>query len=180
LNLQKLDLEGAWKATLKTYADDRGNFREWFKQSEFLKATGRSFVLSQANFSVSKKNVLRGIHFSVAEVGQAKWVTCINGSVWDVLVDLRPSSPTFKQWVSINMASDEAICVFIPEGFGHGFLSLEENSTVVYFLTSEYLSEKEFEINPFDPDLNISWPTSNVILSEKDRLAPNLTDSNLF
>ena len=180
MNLQKLELDGAWKADLVTHTDDRGDFCEWFKQSEFLKTTGHSFVLSQANFSKSKKNVLRGIHFSISEIGQAKWVTCAHGSVWDVLIDLRPDSPTFKQWVGINLTSENGTCVFIPEGFGHGFISLEENSTVVYLLTSEYSPDKEFGLNPFDPELGITWPTEDVILSDKDRGAPNLMNSKIF
>lgn len=179
MNLQKLELEGAWKADFVTYTDNRGDFCEWFKQSEFLKITGRSFEVSQANFSKSKKDVLRGIHFSISEKGQAKWVTCTHGSVWDVLVDLRPDSPTFKRWVGISLTSDNGTCVFIPEGFGHGFLSLEENSTVVYLLTSEYSPDKEFGLNPFDPDLDITWPTKDVILSDKDKYAPNLKFSKI-
>jgi len=175
LNLQKLGFEGAWKATLETHSDERGHFQEWFKRSEFLRITGRNFEVSQANISVSKKNVLRGIHFSVAEEGQGKWVTCLTGSIWDVIVDLRQESRTFKQWIGIDLFSDAPACVFIPEGFGHGFLSLEDNTTVAYFLTSEYSPKMEFGINPFDPDLSISWPSQKMTLSQKDQSAPNLT-----
>lgn len=180
MNLQKLGFEGAWKATLETHSDERGHFQEWFKRSEFLRITGRNFEVLQANFSVSQKNVLRGIHFSAAAEGQGKWVTCLTGSIWDVIVDLRHDSSTFKKWIGIDLVSDVPTCVFIPEGFGHGFLSLEDNTTVAYLLTSEYSPEKEFEINPFDPELGISWPSKSLILSHKDRSAPNLTNSQLI
>jgi len=180
LNLQKLELEGAWKATLETHSDERGSFREWFKDSAFLKITGRNFSVSQANFSISKKDVLRGIHFSVAEEGQGKWVTCLTGSIWDVIVDLRQDSSTFKRWTGINLISEVPTCIFIPEGFGHGFVALEDNTTVAYLLTSEYSPTKEFEINPFDPELGISWHSKNLILSHKDRSAPNLRNSKVI
>ena len=176
MELQKLKLEGAWKASLATNSDDRGEFREWFKGSEFENSLGLKFEVAQGNFSRSKKGVIRGVHFSTAEKGQGKWITCIGGSIWDVLVDLRPTSPTFKKWVGINITADEGTCVFVPMGFGHAFVSLEEDSTVVYLLSSEYSPEEEFGINPFDSDLNIDWPTGDLILSQKDKSAPNLKD----
>ncbi len=174
MNLQMLELHDVWMTSLETHSDERGSFQEWFKRSDFLRSTGRDFEVTQANLSTSKKDVLRGIHFSIAKEGQAKWVTCLTGSIWDVIVDLRQESETFKKWIGIELFSKEPTCVFIPEGFGHGFLSLEDNTTVAYFLTSEYSPEMEFEINPFDPNLGISWPTQNVTLSQKDRSAPNL------
>jgi dTDP-4-dehydrorhamnose 3,5-epimerase len=176
MDIKELEIKGAWIARSPVHHDDRGHFREWFKSKELEIATGFDFEVTQANISTSNKGVLRGIHYSLARDGQGKWITCISGSIWDVVVDIRPSSPTFKHWIGIELKADGGEAIFVSGGLGHGFISLENNSTVAYLLTSEYSPMEEFEISPLDPELEISWPLAELILSEKDRLAPTLQE----
>ena len=129
------------------------------------------FNVSQANISISHKGVVRGIHYSLASEGQEKWITCVSGSIWDVIVDIRPSSPTFGKWVSVNLTAKSGNSILISSGLGHGFMALEDNTTVSYLLTSAYSPKDEYGIFPFDSVLGINWPLSEPILSDKDAQA---------
>ncbi len=157
----------------RIFQDNRGSFREWFLRGEFYSISGIDFKVAQSNTSKSLKNVMRGIHYSVAKRGQAKWVTCISGSILDVVVDLRQDSDTFGNWILTKLESDFGDCLYVPDGFGHGFLSLEDNSSVVYNLTSKYQPELEFAINLFDETLKINWPECKAIISQRDQEAPS-------
>lgn len=174
MEFEKLSIEGAWIVRSAVYADERGTFREWFKGDEIRNVLGREFVVAQSNISISHRGVLRGIHFSLASQGQAKWVTCVAGSIWDVVVDIRPTSPTFKNWVGVELRGNSADALFIGEGLGHAFIALEDNSIVSYLLTSPYSPKEEFEITPMDPELAIEWPLSERLMSPKDEVAPTL------
>lgn len=174
--IQELGIKGAWIARSAIHKDNRGYFREWFKASEIEIAMGRSFEVQQGNISSSKKGVLRGIHYSLAKKGQGKWITSVSGSIWDVIVDIRPSSPTFKRWIGTELNANTGDALFISEGLGHGFISLEDNSTVAYLLTSKYSPEEEFAIHPLDSELAITWPFENPLLSLKDASAPTLRE----
>ena len=176
MDLEKLEIDGAWRARSTVFPDERGSFREWFKFGDIAAATGRKFEVKQSNISISNKGTLRGLHYSLAPEGQGKWVTCVAGSVWDVIVDIRPSSDTFKSWVAIELNGKYGDSVFISEGLAHGFISLEDNTAISYLLTSEYSPEKEFGINPMDPDLKISWPIEAKFLSNKDLNAPSFSE----
>lgn len=176
MELEKLSIEGAWIGRSAIHEDHRGSFREWFKAEEIERVIGKKFSVAQANFSQSSRGVIRGIHYSLALAGQGKWVSCMSGSIWDVVVDIRPSSPTFKSWIGVNLRGDTGEALYISEGLGHGFISLEENTVVTYLLTSPYSPEEEFEINPMDPDLAITWPGVEHVLSAKDASAPTLQD----
>jgi dTDP-4-dehydrorhamnose 3,5-epimerase len=176
MEIEELEIKGSWLARSPVHHDDRGYFREWFKSKELELATGFQFSVEQANISVSNKGVLRGIHYSLAKEGQGKWVTCVSGSVWDVIVDIRPGSPTFKRWIGIELTGGSGDSILISEGLGHGFISLEDKSTIAYLLTSKYSPNNEFEISPLDPELNISWPKTHLFLSEKDLSAPTLKE----
>jgi dTDP-4-dehydrorhamnose 3,5-epimerase len=171
MEFTELSLKGLWQVNHKAFDDDRGSFHEWFKSSLIMENTGREFKVAQSNTSTSKKNALRGIHYSTAPEGQAKWVTCLAGKILDVIVDLRPLSKTFKEWVSVELDSKSPQSLLIPEGMGHAFLALDELNVVSYLLTSKYNPDKEHEINPFDLDLGINWPDSNFIISQKDKSA---------
>ena len=129
----------------------------------------------QSNISISHRGGLRGIHYSLAEHGQGKWITCITGSIWDVVVDIRPSSPTFKQWIGIPLDSQSGHSVIVSKGLGHGFISLEDNTAVSYLLTSPYSPAEEYEISPLDSELSISWPIELPKLSVKDAQAKTLS-----
>lgn len=174
MEIEKLGIEGVWLGRSPILTDDRGSFREWFKAGEISDFTGRIFNVAQCNTSTSRKGVIRGIHYSLAPQGQGKWVTCTSGSIWDVVVDIRPLSPTYKQWIGMELNADQGESVFISEGLGHAFLSLAENSVVSYLLTTQYSPSEEFEINPLDPELAIKWPALAKLLSSKDSSAPNL------
>jgi dTDP-4-dehydrorhamnose 3,5-epimerase len=178
MKLTPLGIDGAWVAESPVWSDERGFFREWFKSEALLAATGINFSIQQANVSQSQRGVIRGIHYSLATQGQAKWVTCINGSIRDVIVDIRPSSPTFGKSVFIDLNGLDGRAVLISAGLGHGFASLDDSSNIAYLLSSPYSPTEEFEINPMDPELGIDWGVdlSKVSLSEKDKMAPSLAE----
>lgn len=176
MKIEKLAIEGAWLIESKTFVDERGEFREWFKSFDFQKETGILFVPRQANVSRSMKGTLRGIHYSIAKKGQAKWVTCVHGSIRDIVVDIRPDSETYGQWIEVFLSDKSDKSILISEGLGHAFLSLENDSIVTYLLSTPYAEEYEFEINPFDSELGINWNQSlnEIKMSSKDRSAPSL------
>ena len=174
MKVEKLGIDGLWLFTFPIHTDKRGFFREWYKASEILKELGREFEIKQANVSSSDKGVLRGVHYSLRNEGQGKLVTCVSGAIWDVVVDLRKESPTFRKWVGTTLDSKKGEVLFIAEGLGHAFQSLEDDSTVTYLLNSPYSPDVEFDLNPFDPELGILWPIEKSILSEKDRSARSL------
>ena len=174
--LTPLSIEGAWLFESPSHGDDRGFFREWFKSSTVSETLGREFSVSQSNLSRSKKGVVRGIHFSMAPQGQAKWITCANGAIWDVVVDIRPKSPTFKRWEAIELRAEEGKALLISEGLGHAFLSLEDETVISYLLTTPYSPKEEFAINPQDSEIGIDWPKIPLHFSEKDAAAPSLKE----
>ena len=176
MEFTELPIKGAWLAESKLHGDSRGNFSEWFKKSEIASNTGLVFEAVQANISTSHKGVLRGIHYSLADVGQAKWVTCVSGSVLDAIVDIRDGSPTYGKYEIIKLEPKSGKSVLIGPGLGHGFIALEDSSSVAYLLSSQYSPVDESEINPFDSEIGIGWgiEIAEAILSEKDKNAPSL------
>ncbi|WP_138845742.1 dTDP-4-dehydrorhamnose 3,5-epimerase [Rhodococcus pyridinivorans] len=184
MRYRELSIPGAYEITPRQFGDDRGVFLEWFKQETFTDAAGRPLKLAQANCSVSAAGVLRGIHYADVPPGQAKYVTCVSGSVLDVVVDLRVGSPTFGKWDSVLLDTKDRRAIFLSEGLGHGFLALEDNSTVVYLCSTGYNPDREHEVHPLDPDIGINWPTVGpggssleFELSAKDKSAPGLMEA---
>lgn len=170
------------------FADDRGWFMESFNEPLFhgqLKALGlpvpRPFV--QDNHSCSRAGVLRGLHYQVTPHAQGKLVRVVRGRVFDVAVDLRPSSPTFGQWASFDLSAANRCSLWIPEGFGHGFLALEDDTEFLYKTTHVYAKEFERSIRWNDPTLAIDWPSLpsgvTMIVSAKDASAPDFSVSHL-
>jgi dTDP-4-dehydrorhamnose 3,5-epimerase len=178
MELTPLAIEGAWVAESPVWSDDRGFFREWFKTEDIKSATGRDFRIEQANISVSSAGTLRGIHYSIAPRGQAKWITCVAGSIKDVIVDIRPDSQTFGNWIEVILKGDSGQAVFISEDLGHGFVALEENTAVAYLISTPFSPTDEFEINPLDESIGINWgmELGSLKISEKDRIAPTLAE----
>lgn len=176
MELKPLGIEGAWLAVSPVWIDERGFFREWFKLQDISRVTGRDFSVAQANISSSSRGVVRGIHYSLAEGGQAKWVTCVSGKILDVVVDIRQSSPTFGRWISIELSYADGKAIYLEEGLGHGFASLEDKSTVAYLVSTPFDKENEFAINPLDSDLKIDWgfQKDEINLSKNDQFAPAL------
>ena len=181
MKLTPLDIDGVWLAESPVWSDDRGFFREWFKSEDVKAATGIDFSIQQANISQSQRGVIRGIHYSLAPQGQAKWVTCVQGSILDVVVDIRPKSPTYKKHIVVDLQGNEGRALLIGPGLGHGFLALEDNTSISYLLSSPYSPDVEYEIQPTDPELNIDWHLQliggvGVVISDKDAQAPTLAE----
>lgn len=184
MTYRELSVPGAWEITPLQHGDPRGVFLEYFQGGPFRAATGHRFDLQQANCSVSAAGVLRGIHFADVPPGQAKYVTCAKGAVLDVAVDLRVGSPTFGGWDAVLLDDVDRRAIFLSEGLGHAFLSLEDDSTVLYLCSTGYAPGREHGINPLDPAIGIDWPTAGrhgtslrPVLSDKDRAAPTLAEA---
>jgi dTDP-4-dehydrorhamnose 3,5-epimerase len=174
MKITKLSIDGAWSTYSEIYKDERGENKEWFKSSQNLKQTGLYFDVAQSNYTKSKKGVIRGIHYSLNPNSQWKWISCLKGSIFDVLVDVRLNSPTFGKHESIILNESNGMGVLIQASLGHGFQSLSEGSIVVYNLSTEYEPEFEHSINPLDTAINVNWPLDNLILSEKDSQGDSL------
>lgn len=174
----QLALADAYKLEPDLFKDGRGYFYESFKRYEFAEATGRDFVVEQSNTSVSKRGTLRGIHFAEVPLGQAKIVSVSRGAILDFLVDLRLGSETFGQSESIPIDDNLHEMVFVPEGFGHGFLALEDQTVVNYFVSDFYRPSREHAITPFDEELGLEFPLakSELVVSAKDSSAPFLRE----
>ncbi len=170
---KQLSLKGLIQIDFKRFDDDRGSFFETFKASDFAGA-GISEIFMQDNHSISSKGVLRGLHFQRAPHAQGKLVRVIRGSAWDVAVDMRPESTTFRKWEALELSSSNSSMLYIPPGFAHGFLSLCEGTELVYKCTAEYHASSDGGIRWDDPALGIEWPTRDVILSRKDAELPFL------
>ncbi|CAL9628744.1 dTDP-4-dehydrorhamnose 3,5-epimerase [Streptomyces sp. enrichment culture] len=173
--MRSLEIEGAWVLEPKVFPDERGSFHEWYRGAEFREATGYDLTLAQANCSVSRRGVVRGVHFADTPPGQAKYVTCVRGAVLDVVVDLRLGSPSFGSWEAVRLDEDTRHAVFLSEGLGHAFMALSDDATVVYLCSTGYAPEREHGVHPLDPDLAIEWPRGiEPVLSPKDAEAPTL------
>jgi dTDP-4-dehydrorhamnose 3,5-epimerase len=169
MEARELKVPGAWEITPKIHGDSRGSFFEWFTDRGFKGFAGHRLDLRQANCSTSAAGVLRGVHFAQVPPSQAKYVTCLHGSVLDVVVDIRVGSPTFLQWDSVLLDDKDRRSIYVSEGLGHGFLALQDNSTVMYLCSAEYNPQREHTILATDPTLGIDWPLA-------DGAAPNLSD----
>ena len=178
MELTPLGIDGVWLAESPVWSDDRGFFREWFKSADIEEATGREFGIEQANISLSSQGTLRGIHYSIAPRGQAKWITCVGGSIKDVIVDIRPDSLTFGEWIEVELLGSSGKAVFISEGLGHGFVALEDNTVVAYLVSTPFSPTDEFEIYPLDEKIGINWgmDLSELKISNKDKKAPSLVE----
>ncbi len=184
VQVRPLALAGAWEFTPQQFGDDRGRFFEWFKASELDAAVGAPLELLQANCSVSAAGVLRGIHYTEDPPGQAKYVTCVRGAFLDVVVDLRPGSPTFGRWDSVLLDDVDRRAVYLSSGLGHAVLSLEDGSTIMYLCSLEYTPELDRDLDAFDPEIGIDWPTVGrdgrpleFLRSAKDAAAPGLAEA---
>jgi dTDP-4-dehydrorhamnose 3,5-epimerase len=174
VKLFELSIPGAYVLESPVWADDRGSFREWFKDEDFVES-GVEFHARQSNLSISKKDVVRGLHYSLATEGQAKVVTCAHGTLDDVLVDIRVGSPTFGRFEVVHLAAEEERSVYVPVGVAHGFCVTSEVGALVYLLSSPFNAPLELEINPLDEEINVPWSLSGeAILSPKDAGAPSL------
>ncbi len=177
MRVRELAIPGAVELTPQQHADPRGLFVEWFTDTEFTAFAGHRFDLRQANCSVSGAGVLRGLHFAQPP-GQAKYVTCVSGSVFDVVVDIRVGSPTFGRWDSVLLDDHDRRSVYLPADLAHGFLALQANSTVIYLCSAEYDPQCEHSVAATDPAIGIDWPLpgDKRVVSDRDAAAPTLAE----
>jgi dTDP-4-dehydrorhamnose 3,5-epimerase len=179
MKVRELAIPGAWEITPTIHGDSRGYFFEWFTDRGFSGFAGHPLDVRQANCSVSSAGVLRGLHFAQVPPSQAKYVTCVRGAVFDVVVDVRVGSPTFGRWDSVLLDDSDRRTIYISEGLGHGFLALQDNSTVMYLCSAEYNPQREHTICATDPALAIDWPLvggAAPCLSDRDAAAPSFDD----
>jgi len=184
MTYRELSVPGAWEITPTRHGDPRGVFLEYFQSGPFRGAVGHAFDLQQANCSVSGAGVLRGIHYADVPPGQAKYVTCAKGAVLDVAVDIRVGSPTFGTWDSVLLDDVDRRAIYLSEGLGHAFLSLEDDSTVLYLCSIGYSPGREHGLQPLDSEIGIVWPATardgtpiTPALSAKDLAAPTLSEA---
>lgn len=176
MKVEKCHIPGLLIIEPRIFKDDRGEFYETFNQSKFQEISGLSDVdFFQDNESISKMNVLRGLHFQTPPFAQGKLVRVTNGKALDVAVDIRKGSPTYGQYQSVLLSSKNKKMFWIPPGFAHGFVALEENTIFNYKCTNYYSPESERTIQWNDVALNIKWDVSNPIISEKDQKGLDFT-----
>jgi dTDP-4-dehydrorhamnose 3,5-epimerase len=168
-------IEGVILLQPTVFSDDRGWFMELFKQSTFGEA-GLPVRFVQDNFSFSHRGVIRGLHFQIDPFAQGKLITCVHGAIFDVVVDLRPHSPTFGKWESAELSAENRMALYAPEGLAHGFQALGKTNRVLYKCTTEYSKEHEEGILYSDSDLQIPWPLPSPTLSRKDLDLPTLAE----
>jgi dTDP-4-dehydrorhamnose 3,5-epimerase len=155
--------------------DNRGSFLEWFNRSNF-DDVGVNFEVKQANLAVSKKNVVRGIHFSDKKHVQNKLLICVSGQIIDYGVDLRKNSPTFGKYDKFDLNSESGEAVFIQHGIGHAYEVLSETAIVAYLLTEQWNPDFEYTLNPNDSKIGIKWKSSKPILSDRDSNALSINE----
>lgn len=170
-------LEGAHLIQLEKFSDERGFFARYFCKEEFKKA-GLESEFVQVNNSLSrKKGTLRGLHFQRPPQSEVKLVRCIKGSIWDVIVDIRKGSKTYGKWVGAELNEENRDMMYVPKGFAHGFISLTEDSEILYMVSATYNPELEGTLRWDDPVHGIEWPIQPQVLSEKDQKATDWNES---
>lgn len=169
MKINELSISGSWIIEFNKFKDIRGYFYESFRSDLLIKELQRNFIITQTNTSLSSKGSLRGIHYALVPPGQAKFIQCQHGAIQDFIIDIRIGSPTYGQYQMIELNEGSANAIFIEEGLAHAFVALEDNSVVTYYVNQTYNPEREKGINPFDQELNISWPKIDLKLSEKDQ-----------
>ncbi|HBU12678.1 MAG TPA: dTDP-4-dehydrorhamnose 3,5-epimerase [Clostridiales bacterium] len=173
------DIDGLMIVKPDVHGDSRGWFMESYSKPKF-KELGIDCDFVQDNHSYSaKKGVLRGLHFQLAPMGQCKLIRCTRGAIRDVAADLRPGSPTYREWVSVELSAENKAMFFIPVGFAHGFVTLTDDVEIQYKVDTIYSPAHDRSIRYNDPDIGVDWGIEDPVLSDKDRNAPLLKDSDI-
>ncbi len=172
-------LKGAFILEVKKIEDERGFFgRSWCKKE--LEDHGLNANVVQANVSYNKvKGTLRGMHFQKPPYQETKLVRCTRGAIYDVIIDLRPDSPTYRQYIGVELTEDNYRMLFVPGDFAHGFITLQDKTEVTYQVTQYYTPGAEGGIRWNDPAFNIRWPIEPVVVSGKDQVHPDFADATL-
>jgi epimerase EvaD len=176
---RKLAVEGAIEFTPRVFPDDRGLFFSPFQEAAFEEAHGGPlFRVAQTNHSVSKRGVVRGIHYTVTPPGCAKYVYCARGKALDIVVDIRVGSPTFGKWDAVRMDQDDHRAMYFPVGVGHAFVALEDDTVMAYLLSGPYVAENELALSVTDPALGLPLGAgAEPILSERDDAAVTFAEA---
>jgi dTDP-4-dehydrorhamnose 3,5-epimerase len=174
----RLEIPEVILVTPTIYRDPRGMFVETYKYSEFAHG-GIAEQFVQDNQSESKRNVLRGLHYQKNPAAQGKLVRCTGGRIFDVAVDLRKSSPTYKKWLGIELSDENNYMLYIPPAFAHGFVALSDEAVVSYKCTREYSREHDAGVRWDDPSIGVKWPGKEFLVSEKDKALPLLSDGGV-
>jgi dTDP-4-dehydrorhamnose 3,5-epimerase len=175
VKVTELAIPDAFAIHPRQFHDERGVFLEWYRHEALAEAVGHRLTLAQANYSVSRRGSVRGVHYADVPSGQAKYVTCARGAVLDVVVDLRVGSPSFGTWDAVRLDDREHAAVYVAEGLGHAFVALTDDATVMYLCSTVYNPTGEHGLNPLDADLGIEWPQeARLVVSDKDAAAPSL------
>jgi len=174
MKFKETNLLGSFLIDLDKFEDERGFFGRLFCEKEFS-ANGLNYKWAQINNSFSKTTAtLRGLHFQLQPHSEVKLVRCLHGAIWDVIVDLRLGSSTFGKWFGIYLSASNRTMIYIPKGFAHGFITLQPNSEILYLVSNFYEPKSEQVLLWSDPDISINWPSSPVVISEKDKLGHTL------
>jgi dTDP-4-dehydrorhamnose 3,5-epimerase len=179
VQIRELSIPDSYEITPIIRDDDRGLFLEWYRHDELESAVGHPLELRQANTSVSKKGVVRGIHFADVPLGQAKYVTATYGAVLDYVIDIRVGSPMFGKWDSVLLDTVDRRAIYLAEGLGHAFVALTDDATVSYLVSDTYNAPHEHGINPLDTEVSLRFPEAagELLLSPKDTGAPSLAEA---
>ena len=179
MKLTETAIKGVFEAEPKVFGDNRGWFCETYSKKEFEKAgVFTDFVQYNRSFS-AKKGTLRGLHCQTDQMSQAKLVSCIKGRILDVAVDIREGSPTYLKWVAVELSEENKKMLFIPKGCLHGFVTLTDNVEIAYKVDEFYSPENDRSIAFNDPEIGVEWGVTDPVLSEKDKNAPLLKDSDV-
>lgn len=179
MQIRELAVPGAFEVTPKQFPDDRGVFFEWYRFDGLAEAVGHPLDLRQGNGSVSRKGVVRGIHFADVPPSQAKYVTVAHGAVLDFVIDIRVGSPTFGQWDSVVLDTVDRRALYISEGLGHCFVALTDDAAVNYLVSEVFSPTREHGITPLDETIGLEMPFAidELSLSPKDLAAPTLLEA---
>jgi epimerase EvaD len=178
--VRALAVEGSYEFTPRVYHDTRGLFVSPLQEDAFVAAVGRRFPVAQTNHSRSARGVLRGVHFTTTPPGQAKYVHCARGRAMDVVVDIRVGSPTFGASEAVCLDAEDFRAVYVPDGVGHAFLALEDDTVMSYLASTPYRPDLEQAIAPRDPELALPWPEGmDFVLSERDTRAVTLAQARV-
>ena len=170
---QPTPLQGAYTIELEKRGDDRGFFARFFCSDEFAAQGLPNHIVQINNSLTGSKGTLRGMHYQLEPSGEIKVVRCIAGAFYDVIIDLRPGSPSFGQWFGETLSADNRTMMYVPKGFAHGFVTLEENTEAFYLVSDAYAPELERGIRYNDPRFNIEWPLTPTEISDKDSNWPD-------
>lgn len=178
IEIEEMSISGAYRIRPTQFPDRRGKFYEAWRFSELVQRAGQPFEIRQVNYSVSRKNTLRGIHGTTIPPGQTKLVTCVRGAAWDVAVDLRVGSPTFGQFDMTLQEATTGVGVYLAEGIGHAFLALADDTCMNYLCGAEYVPGTMIDVRALDPELGIPWKLDGPpIMSDKDAAAPTIAEA---